>query len=263
MSLTDHTAQNQPLITIIVSVLNGSATLERCLESILFQTYPFKELIVMDGESTDGTLTILESFDDWIIYWESKPDRGIYHAWNKALGHAHGEWICFLGADDYFWNNQVLADLAPHLRRASESGIRVVYGQVAKLDEKGRILKLEGKPWEKVRWLMRHGMPLPHPGLMHHHTLFEIHGLFDDSYAIAGDYDLLLRELINGDALYAHGVRTVACQVGGMADSYGLLSHKEVARARRKNGLPFFSWIWFAVCARSMIRAQIRKFIRV
>ena len=123
--------QNKQLITVILAVLNASNTLERCLQSILKQTYQHKEIILVDGGSTDGTLSILDAYGDKLTYWESKPDRGIYHAWNKALKHARGDWICFLGADDYFWSNNVLADLAPHLIRATNSGIRIVYGQAA------------------------------------------------------------------------------------------------------------------------------------
>ncbi len=256
--------ENLPLITIIVAVLNCSKTLKRCIESIITQTYPHKELIIIDGGSTDGSLSIINAHSDKITYWESKPDRGIYHAWNKALKHSHGEWVCFLGADDYFWNKDVLANLAVCLRKARNSGIRVVYGQMARVDIKGHILKLMGKPWEKIRWLMQHGMPLdlPHPGLMHHRSLFEEHGLFDESFKIAGDYEFLLRELKNGKALFANNLRTVGCKVGGIADSFKLLAQKEVARARQKNGLRTLTWVWLAVYTRSLIRKQLQKLNR-
>jgi glycosyltransferase involved in cell wall biosynthesis len=194
-----------------------------------------------------------------MAYFESASDRGIYHAWNKALDHAHGEWICFLGADDFFWSPHALTEMAPFLTEAAEKGIRVLYGQVVKINQAGSILRVEGKPWQKIRWLMPHGMPLPHPGLMHHRSLFETHGVFDESFRIAGDYDLLLRELRKGHALHAPGVRVVGSEVGGIADSLKLLSHKEVSKARQKNGLPAWTWISLAVLGRSWIRLQWRK----
>ena len=52
--------------------------------------------------SDDGTLDVLRANEDRIARWDSEPDRGTYHAWNKGLGFATGEWVCFLGADDYF-----------------------------------------------------------------------------------------------------------------------------------------------------------------
>src|SRR3990170_1119466 len=101
-----------PLFTIIVATLNSAHRLPRCIASFAGQTYPRRELIVMDGGSTDGTVDIIRTQGPAVAYWESSPDRGIYHAWNKALAHAHGEWICFLGADDYFWSPTSLSRVA-------------------------------------------------------------------------------------------------------------------------------------------------------
>jgi glycosyltransferase involved in cell wall biosynthesis len=251
-----------PLFTIIVAVLNGKEFLERCIESVTHQTYPHRELIIIDGGSTDGTVEILKNNDDKIAYWKSSPDRGIYHAWNKAFQYARGERICFLGADDYFWSKNVLTDLSPHLVTAEGLGIKVVYGQAARVDKNGRILKLIGAPWWKIRWLMPHGMPLPHPGLMHHHSLFEEHGLFDETFQIAGDYDLLLRELKNGDALYVRDLIVAGWQAGGISDFKALFAHKEAGRARKKNGFHNLSWVWLAVHTRDFFREYWRQFVR-
>jgi len=252
----------QPLITIIIATLNCADTIEHCLESIVSQTYPHKELIVMDGGSRDATIEILANRQNNITYWKSKPDRGIYHAWNKALKHSHGEWICFLGADDYFWSKNALTDLSPHLVKAADWKIKVVYGQVARVDRNGRILKLVGKPWKKIRWLMPHGMPLhlPHPGMMHHRSLFKRHGLFDETFMIAGDYEFLLRELKDGSALFVKGLRTVGSQIGGIADVSRLKTNMETARAIKKNGLKRFSWVWTAVFARAFARKLLYDF---
>ena len=248
-----------PIITIIVATLNSSPTLQRCIESIISQTYPHKELIIIDGGSTDGSLPIIEKYSDCITYWESKPDRGIYHAWNKALGHAHGDWICFLGADDYFHDQDVLTMIVPYLEKATETEIRIVYGKIIKVNKDGHIIRVEGKPWSKVGWLMRHGMSIPHPGMMHHCRLFEIHGRFDETFRISGDYDLLLRELKDHPALFVKEIKTVVCQIGGMADLSGVLSHQEVARSRRKCGLNSFSWVWTLVYLRAIWRSLFRK----
>ncbi len=259
---SSKTTKNNPLITIIVAVLNGRETIRQCIESVNNQTYLYKELIIIDGGSTDGTVEILKNNDDKIAYWESKPDSGIYHAWNKALEHSRGDWICFLGADDYFWSKNVLTDLSPHLVNAADSGIKVVYGQAAKVDRNGRILKLIGKPWEKIRWLMPHGMPLSHTGLMHHRSLFKKHGLFDETFQIAGDYDLLLRELKNGEAIYVRDLIVAGWQVGGISDLNFFLTHREIGRARRKNGFHNLSWVWIVVHVRGFFREYWRQLVR-
>lgn len=254
--------KTSPLISVIIAVLDGHNTLEHCIKSIVGQTYPNKELIIMDGGSTDGSLSIIRKHEHNITYWESKPDRGIYHAWNKTLARAGGEWICFLGADDYFCNDQVLTDLLPFLHHAAASGIRVVYGRIARVDGGGRLLARWGKPWEKIRWQMPHGMPigLPHTGLMHHRDLFKNHGLFDETFRIAGDYEFLLRELKHAKsrALFVEDIITVAQRVGGLADSNSLFFHTEVLRARRKNGINRISLVWMAIHIRAFCREKWR-----
>lgn len=251
-----------PCITVIIAVFNGASTIARCLQSIVDQTYPRIELIVMDGGSTDNTCDVLELYAEHIDYWESASDRGIYHAWNKALDHARGDWICFLGADDYFWNDRVLEELCPYLIRSEKKEIRVVYGRVARVDSRERILKMLGKPWEKIRWLMPHGMPLPHTGLIHHRSLFADHGRFDESYRIAGDYELLLRELINGEALFAEDIVTVGWAAGGVSEYDFLFAHQEMNKARKMHGFHGLSWVWTAVHLRGMLRHCWRRILR-
>ncbi len=226
-----------PRITVIVAVYNGAKTLRRCLDSIFAQTYPNREVIIMDGGSTDGTVGLLQEYGAQIAFWESAPDQGIYHAWNKALTHATGEWICFLGADDYFWADDVLARMAARLPAPSEA--RVVYGQAAVTAKSGDVLRYEGQPWERAKRHLAWSLTLPHPGLLHHRSLFTDLGAFDESFRIAGDHELLLRELKTRPALFVPDVVVVGFQHGGLSNSPKAMSAllKEVARARRKHGL--------------------------
>ena len=87
-------------VSIIVVTYNAAATLQACLDSIYAQTYPNIELIVIDGNSSDGTQEILKANTTRIAFWQSEPDKGIYDAMNKALQHITGDWVYFLGADD-------------------------------------------------------------------------------------------------------------------------------------------------------------------
>lgn len=251
-----------PNISIITASYNAAKYLQKCIDSVAQQTFPYREHLIADGSSQDGTLEIIKNNADKLSWWVSEPDRGIYHAWNKALQHAKGEWVLFLGADDYFWNENVLGNYVPYLNQAANSGIRIVYGKIARMDQKGNIIQYWGKPWDKISWQMKHGMPLglPHTGLMHHASLFKDHGLFDDEFRLAGDYEFLLRELkySNRKALFIESLTTVVQRTGGTADANNYRFHQEVAKARRKNGLPKFSWLWWLVHLRSYLR-YVRK----
>jgi glycosyltransferase involved in cell wall biosynthesis len=91
-----------PRITIVTPSLNQAAFLERTIRSVLEQGYPDLEYFVFDGGSTDGSIEILERYDDRIAYWESVPDRGQSHAINKGLERATGEIVAYLNSDDYY-----------------------------------------------------------------------------------------------------------------------------------------------------------------
>lgn len=205
-----------PKINIIVAVFNGAATLYRCIKSVSSQSYLNKELIIMDGGSSDDTVKIIENNSHRIAYWESKADKGIYNAWNKGLSHAKGEWICFLGSDDYFWQDDVLEKMISRLEIAKEKDIRLVYGHVASVNKTGKVKNILGIPWEKAKSISLHQMP-PHPGLMHYWSIFKEHGGFDESFRIAADYELLLRELKSRDAMFVSGLIVAGIQYGGVS----------------------------------------------
>jgi len=184
-------AENKPLITIIVAVLNNKESLERCIESVNNQTYPYRELIIIDGGSKDGTVEILKNNDNKIAYWESKPDRGIYHAFNKAIKYAQGEWIYFLGSDDYLWTSDVLEKVAQNIRTIHNS-VRLVYGRINHLRLDNRIIKTTGAEWNKNK-IDFSRMPIDHQALFHHSTIFEEYGLYDEKYKIISDYEFQMR----------------------------------------------------------------------
>src|SRR5437773_7028414 len=138
----------EPLISVVVAVFNGVETLMRCIGSVSRQTYKNSELIIIDGGSTDGSRDLIERNSRHIAYWESERDRGIYHAWNKTLKVAHGDWVCFLGADDYFVDDYVLARVAPHLKRGATFA-RVVDGRVNLVRKDGSVIGTLGSQWHR------------------------------------------------------------------------------------------------------------------
>ncbi|MGA9666664.1 MAG: glycosyltransferase family 2 protein [Gallionella sp.] len=226
-----------PLISIIVAVFNGKATLQQCIDSVAQQTWPNRELIVIDGGSTDGTVELLNANREKIAYWISEPDRGIFNAWNKGLAHANGEWICFLGADDHLWDARVLERIAAQLDRIPP-GIRVAYGQIMMLGAEGQQLYTVGAPWEEAGELFKQYMSIPHPAVMHRKSLFERHGKFDESFHIAGDYEFLLRELKTGVAVFIPDIIVTGMRAGGISMHSGnaLRALRELGRAQRMHG---------------------------
>lgn len=224
----------EPMISIVVAVFNGKATLQQCIDSVALQTYRNRELIIIDGGSTDGTVELLKANRGKIANWISLPDRGIYNALNKGVSRAQGDWICFLGADDYLWDDQVLEKMAGQLEQLP-ADIRIAYGQVMIVHADGESLYPVGEPWTEIKGKFKQVMCIPHQGVMHRRSLFEQHGQFDESFRIAGDYELLLRELKTGDAAFIPEVIVAAQRIGGISTQSAnfFRTHREYLRAQR------------------------------
>ena len=251
-----------PLISVVVAVFNGAATLARCIDSISCQTYAATELIVIDGGSTDGTKEILERQHSKISYWISEPDQGIYDAWNKALLHAHGEWICFLGADDYLWSDDVLERIVPRLNEATPA-IGLVFGQVVVVNRGGEEVSRVGHSWALAKTVFPQIMCIPHTGLMHHRRLFERWGNFDQSFRIAGDYEFLLRFLPGESACFVPGLVVAGMQHGGISsDPAGSLRMlRDFRRAQLMHGGKKPGRRWLVAYAKAHIRVWLWRML--
>lgn len=180
---------------------------------------------------------ILKRYDKNIAHWESKPDRGLYHALNKGLKRAKGDWIYFLGSDDIFYSSQVLENIYANIKKLPPS-TRMVYGKVVHCTTDGCLINISGEISIKKDNLLR--MPIDHQAVFHHRTLFEKYGLFDEAFKVISDLDHQLRLLCQ------YGIRpqflpvTVAFHThGGLSTRSGnrLLIWKEAEEIRRKLGI--------------------------
>ncbi len=251
-----------PFITIIVALLNRSRTFQRCLDSITRQTYSGWELIVQDGGSTDGSVEILKANAHRIAYWESGPDKGPIEAVNKAIRRARGEWFYFLGSDDYLWDSSVLERMAPHLRRAYPP-CRIVYGRLAFVLDDGQALEYLGEPWEQCKRQFIQGRMLPGPAVIYHRSVFDVHGLFDPSFNVAGDYEFLLRVLREGEALFVPDTVVAGFRYGGQSSvpENALSNLFAVRRAQRKNGIRFPSVLWIGWLLKVYLRIALWRLL--
>lgn len=251
----------QPSITIIIATFNAEKTLEKCIDSFINQTYINKQLIIIDGASTDTTLSIIKANQSHINFYLSESDTGIYSAWNKALMHATGDWVCFLGADDYLYNERVLEEISAELATRLPADTRIVYGQVLLIDMLGNAIFTVGESWQKSGKLFNKLMSIPHPGTMHHKSLFDEYGYFDESFKIAGDYEFLLRELKNAQAHFMPNVISVCMQIGGVSSNplNAIKQLNEVRRAQKKHGYYWPSLVWLLAYSRPYIRIILYK----
>ena len=241
---------NYPLLSIITASFNSEKTIKNTIESVLNQTYTNIEYILIDGNSTDKTVEIIKSYEQkfkerGIYYkWISEPDKGIYDAFNKGLRMTNGDWIVFIGSDDYFKTNTIFIEMIPYLNQSEEQEISYVYGKIEHINDNNELIEISGKPWELQKRRFTYTMNLGHSGCFHHKNLFEKHGNFNDSFKIAGDYEFLLRELkdSNNNALFVDK-SLIVMREGGVSASLEnrLTLVKENRKARELNGISIFS----------------------
>ena len=117
----------KPLISIITVCYNAIHDIERTILSVINQTYPNIEYIIIDGGSIDGTLDVIKKFKSNISLYISEPDKGIYDAMNKGIKLASGKWINFMNAGDIFYDNDVVYNIF-NLENEFDS-FSVVYGK--------------------------------------------------------------------------------------------------------------------------------------
>jgi glycosyltransferase involved in cell wall biosynthesis len=229
-----------PLITVIVAVKNSAGTLQRFIDSFIKQTLQRKELIIIDGGSTDETVKLLLKNAEYIDYWESKPDRGIAHAWNKALKHANGEWILFSGADDYLADDVTLEKFTQKIMEHHIKKEKIVYGAIKMFLNGGIYFDTFGIEWKQVKTIfLSQKMMIPHQACFHHNSVFKDYGTFDETFSIAIDYEFLLRVLKKEDAFFLKEYTVSHMAFGGLSSKLSTIStmQKEFDRALLKHGI--------------------------
>jgi glycosyltransferase involved in cell wall biosynthesis len=253
-------AVSLPKVSVVVAVFNGVEYAERCIASYARQDYPYKELIVVDGGSTDGTSDVLNANAQHITRCISENDRGLYHALNKGIAQASGDWYYFLGIDDYILHPDVLGRVAHHLEGIPDA-VRVAYGRVVFVNQSGDTLAYVGKPWDLSKKRFRQCMSIPHQGVFHRKELFDIHGPFSEAFAACGDYEFLLRELKDRDAYFMPDIEVAAYQFGGGSSvpehSLGLLL--DFRRAQRRNGIRFPGSYWALCLVKALARNAVLR----
>jgi glycosyltransferase len=220
-------------ISVVTASYNSEATIGFTVESFLAQTHPEKEMLVIDGASSDATLKIVESFGSQAIRVFSKKDRGVYDAMNKGLQLFEGDVVGFLNSDDTFHDSSTLADIAAALQVAD-----IVYGDLNMVtDHRTKSLVRSWRAGTFKRYAFQLGWVPPHPTFYIRREVAKKVGDYDLSYITTADYDYMLRAL----ALNTFRVRYIPhvladFQMGGISTSgwrVTMRGNLECLRSRR------------------------------
>lgn len=229
----------QPKFSIITVVFNNESTILDTVNSVSTQTFQELEYLIIDGQSTDGTLNRLRECSKKVSNLISEADNGIYDAMNKGIGVATGDIIGFINADDFYASSDVLTKIAAVF---NDSNIDACYGDLCyvKQNDTSTVVRY----WKSTSFqptAFEVGWCPPHPTFFVRREIYERFGGFDLSYKIAADVELMMR------FLEVHQVRVkyipevlVMMRMGGTTNrslTNIIKQNKEILRALKSHNL--------------------------
>ena len=208
----------KPVLSVITVVYNNVKHIERTLRSVINQTYSSIELIVIDGDSNDGTLAILEKYKNHLSQFISEPDKGIYHAMNKGLTLAKGDYVIFMNSGDEFYEPQTVEQVF-----STQAFADIYYGETEMVDES---LKSYGKRRHKAPEKLslesfKYGMSVSHQAI---YIKKSITKPYNTKYQLSADIDWILDALTKATLVVNTNRYVAKYLMGGMSKKRHRLS---------------------------------------
>lgn len=190
-----HGPVTLPKISIITPSFNQATFLERTIKSVIDQGYPNLEYIIIDGESSDGSVDIIRRYESQLTYWVSEKDMGQAHAINKGLQRATGDWLAWQNSDDIFYPGcfQQLVKATERFPKAD-----LIIGNINLVDIDDKIIRDMKYVRPTYRSLLAEGMVLTNQAAFWRRELHERIGYIDESLDCGFDYEWFLRVLEDG-----------------------------------------------------------------
>ncbi|MDZ7719662.1 MAG: glycosyltransferase family 2 protein [Balneolaceae bacterium] len=204
-------------VSIITVALNAENTIQDTIDSVKSQTYPDIEYILLDGDSNDATLEIIQKNLDVIDRWISEKDRGIYDAMNKGIQMANGEIIAFLNADDIYAYPDAVNDMVQLFKKKK---VDSCYADLVYVSHKNPDNVL--RKWKSGRYkngMFKNGWMPPHPTFLVKKDIYEKYGMFNLELGTAADYEIMLRFLHKHKISVAYLPKTlIKMRTGGVSN---------------------------------------------
>lgn len=178
---------SEPVLSIITIVYNNVRDIERTMRSVLNQSYPHIEYLVIDGASTDGTKDIIEKYQDQVAAYISEPDKGIYDAMNKGLNLATGDYVLFMNSGDELYDKETVAAVF-----AAGADADIYYGETEMFNENWESLgqRRHEAPAQFTWKSFKYGMSISHQAIYIKRAITEP---YDLRYRYSADIDWIIK----------------------------------------------------------------------
>lgn len=229
-------------VSIITAAYNSGKTLRDTMRSVLSQSYPDFEHIIVDGASMDNTIDVIREMEpryNGRLKWISEPDKGIYDAMNKGIALATGDVIGILNSDDFYTSQGVLTKVSMEMM---DNKVDAVFGDIHFVDNDDLLTCVRYYSSRMFYWwMMPMGYQPAHPSFYCRKSVYDKYGAFDLTFRVASDFEHLLR------LLYVNRIKTryipmdfVTMRTGG-ASTAGIDSHRQIIfdhyHAYKKHGI--------------------------
>ena len=213
-------------LSIITINYNNREGLKKTIDSVICQTWRDFEWIVIDGGSTDGSRELIEQYQDHFAYWCSEPDKGVYNAMNKGIAKAKGEYLNFMNSGDCFSSPTIIDEIFSIPRHTD-----VFYGYMMRKSINGLPHNARNMH-HNVRWYDFYYDTLPHQSSFIRKKLFDIIGLYDESYNQLADWKWFATAVVWYQISYEFlPLKISIYECGGISDS-GI--EMELSRLRKE-----------------------------
>lgn len=253
-----------PTISIITICFNAEKHIEQTIQSVLAQDYPHIEYVIIDGASTDSTLSIIDTYQHAINYFISEPDTGIANAMNKGIIASSGDYLLFLHADDFLINNHIIADAVNAIQLSDKHydihAFSIYFGQPE--------TQLQLRHSRHFGLWLNIKDTIFHQGTLCAANAFKKISLFDESFKIAMDYDWFLRAHRENISLLTHTLPITTMRDTGISSERSWIKVKirlqEEKRVHTKNkhgiflNIIYFLW-WIVYPPFKRLTCQLRS----
>lgn len=251
----------QPLVSIITPSYNQAEYLEETICSVLDQDYDRIEYIIVDGGSTDGSIEIIERYQDRLAWWVSEPDKGQTDAINKGFARASGEILAWINSDDTYLPHAI-SEAVEFLEAHPDIGM--VYGDANLIDSSGKVLGRFPVRQTNYKKLRRGSVHIPQQASFFRTDLWRQVGPLDPSFYFAMDYDLWVR-LARIAPLHYHPRLWANFRLhdSGKSVAEDDRCWPEMLRVHFRDGGSWFSWLVFKAKIRPLIYAWLPLNLRL
>ena len=198
-------------LSIITVNLNNCVGLQKTIDSVISQTFRDFEWIIIDGGSSDGSKELIEQYANYLSYWVSEPDKGIYNAKNKGIKVAKGEYLQFLNSGDWLWDSNVFQKVF-----SNKLDGEILYGNIALVQDSGLVSIRKFN--SQLRFSSLYELSLGHQSSMIQTKLLKEEP-YDENYKIASDYKFFIRKALEGKTFQHVDIVIAGFDMSGLSNT--------------------------------------------